>query len=121
MGDFKYNNTINAQSYEDYLQQCEGKVHLVNIGEEGFYDGTLVQYDIIDVKEAESVAEKTTDCNLASICEMFVKNHGKRVESVAGEKGLLIGLNLTHEDYYYILQDGEKTWYESCVGKLNFL
>lgn len=120
MGDvFMYNRVIKPKDYDDYLSQCEGKVHLVNIGAETFYSGTTIDYCIYDVQTAKEVAEKTTDANLVAICDIFIKNYGKKMLCASDSVGELIGLNLTHEDYYYILIDEDgNTWYESCVGKI---
>lgn len=121
MGEFGFNKTIKAKSYEDYLKQCDVKVHLVNIGEEGFYDGSVVEYDIYDVDEAKKLAENTDDVNLKFICKKFAENKGKLAEDVVGTKCVFIGLQLTHEDYYYILKNEEKTWCATCVGELKIL
>ena len=118
---FKYDKVVKAKSYEDYLKQCDAKMYLVNIGEETFYTGTNVEYDIDDIGEAKNVMEKSVDDNLKILCEYLIENKGKLVEDAGGEQGCLIGLNLTHEDYYYILKKDDKVWYETCVSKLKII
>jgi hypothetical protein len=57
---------------------------------------------------------------LAKRCELHIfqkakSQYGRRI-------GTFLGILVTHEDYYYILMDeyGNK-WYETCVGKLEFI
>lgn len=56
---------------------------------------------------------------LASRCKVHLFQKAKGFGS---KVGTFLGILVTHEDYYYILMDkwGNK-WYESCVGKLEFM
>ena len=92
----------------------------------GYYDspiGTelwLASQKSFDEKELTRMGQSAnnlrllkTKCNL----HLFQKARcfGSRI-------GVFIGILVTHEDYYYILMDeyGNK-WYESCVGKIEFI
>lgn len=56
---------------------------------------------------------------LATICDLHLF---KKAKCFGSRVGILLGILVTQEDYYYILMDnyGNK-WYESCVGKLEFI
>lgn len=56
---------------------------------------------------------------LAAKCKthLFQKARG-----FGSKVGILLGILATHEDYYYILMDSSgNKWYESCVGRLEFI
>lgn len=57
--------------------------------------------------------------HLATICELHLF---QKARCFGSRVGTLLGILVTQEDYYYILMDnyGNK-WYESCVGKLEFI
>ena len=57
---------------------------------------------------------------LATICDLHLFKKAK--SQYCRRVGTFIGILVTQEDYYYILMDnyGNK-WYESCVGKLEFI
>ena len=70
-----------------------------------------------DFNQAE--IERTHDRNLDSICKEVKANLGRSVRRLFDDKTYLLeGLELTHEDYYYILKekDGHKAYQTCCAG-----
>lgn len=46
----------------------------------------------------------------------------QKAKGYGSKIGRFIGILVTQEDYYYILMDDKgNKWYESCVGKIEFL
>ena len=79
----------------------------------------LSSYKDFDKNELDRLND-TNLTLLAKRCELHIfqkakSQYGRRV-------GTFIGILVTQEDYYYILMDnyGNK-WYETCVGKLEFI
>lgn len=57
--------------------------------------------------------------HIATICRLHLF---QRAKSFGSKVGRLIGVLITHEDYYYILMDEEgNKWYITCCGKLEFI
>jgi hypothetical protein len=109
---------IDVHSYEEYLKEVEKKME----SKEDFYEGSYVSYQVKDVKTAKQLLKKVpTDDNIHSILEEFIKHYNDTAVDYGVRCGKLIGIEMTHEDYYYMLSDGKKQWYESCVGKLKYL
>lgn len=70
----------------------------------------------------ERELERTHSHNLRLLktrCDLHLYQKAKGFGSRIGR---FLGILVTHEDYYYILMDeyGNK-WYESCVGKIEFI
>ena len=57
--------------------------------------------------------------SLAGKCKAHLFQYAKTHNNKTGR---FIGILVTHEDFYYILMDDEgNKYYESCVGRLEFL
>lgn len=109
---------IEAHSYEEYLKEVKKKIE----SKEDFYEGVYVSYQVRDVKTAKQLLKKIpTDDNIFSILQEFTEHYRDTAVDVNEKCGRLIGIEMTHEDYYYILSDGKKCWFESCVGELNYV
>ena len=88
-----------------------------------YYDSPIGLYLwLSSPKDFEDIPDDKWHTNLRSLagkCKahlfQYAKGYGNKI-------GRFIGILYTQEDYYYILMDdnGNK-WYESCVGKLEFL
>lgn len=71
-----------------------------------------------DNKELDRLNSNTLKL-LASKCKLHLF---QKARCFSTRIGVFIGILVTHEDYYYILMDkyGNK-WYESCVGRIEFM
>ena len=109
---------IEVHSYEEYLKEVEKKME----SKERLYEGTFVSYQIKDLNTAKKVLKQVPkDDNIHSILEEFIKHYKDTAVDYGVRCGKLIGIEMTHEDYYYILSDGKEQWFESCVGKLKYI
>lgn len=73
-----------------------------------------------DEKELERMGSSAHNLRLLRTrCDLHLF---QKARGFGSKVGVFIGILVTHEDYYYILMDryGNK-WYESCVGKLEFV
>jgi hypothetical protein len=60
--------------------------------------------------------------NFIRILKEFVKDYHKECRGMSGESGILYGINITNEDYYYVIKRKDKSMvYESCCSKFNIL
>lgn len=66
--------------------------------------------------------ERTHSHNLELLKTRCKLHLFQKVKCFGNKIGTFLGILVTHEDYYYILMDdyGNK-WYESCIGKLEFI
>lgn len=66
--------------------------------------------------------EKLGSENLKRLARKCKLHLFQKAKTCTGREAIFIGILVTHEDYYYILMDecGNK-WYESCVGKIEFI
>ena len=70
---------------------------------------------------AKEIIKETTDENLKDLLSNFVLHYGSIAVGCSVRTGKLVAIELTHEDYYYVLSDKNGRWYESCVGKLKYI
>lgn len=109
---------IEVHSYKEYLKEVEKKIE----SKEDFYEGVCISYQVIDVKTAKQLLKKVpADDNIHSILEEFIKHYNDTAVDYGDRCGKLIGIEITHEDNYYMLSDGKNSWCESCVGELKYL
>lgn len=74
----------------------------------------LFEYDIIGKEKLSEVSEKEEVSKvLQAIINDVICHYGKQTES-----GELIGIQITEEDAYYILNDNGTYHYSSCVGSI---
>ena len=109
---------IEVHSYDEYIKEVEKKKE----SKEDFYEGSYVSYQVKSVKTAKQLLKKVpADDNIYSILKEFTEHYRDAAVDINGKCGRLIGIELTHEDYYYILSDGKDCWFESCVGEVNYV
>ena len=113
----KFTTKIEARSYGEYLQEVDKKIK----SNEDFYEGVFVSYMVQDTTTAKEIIKETTDENLKDILSNFVLHYGSIAVGCSVRTGKLVAIELTHEDYYYVLSDKNGRWYESCVGKLKYI
>lgn len=73
-----------------------------------------------DEKELERMGQNAHNLRIFKTkCELHLF---QKARCFGNRAGIFLGILVTHEDYYYIFMDeyGHK-WYESCVGKLEFI
>lgn len=114
---YKFTTKIEAHSYVEYLQEVEKKIK----SNEDFYEGVFVSYIVQDKATAKEIIKETTDENLRDILSKFILHCGSLAIDCCGRLGKLVAIELTHEDYYYVLSDNNGRWCESCVGKLKYI
>lgn len=114
---YKFTTKIEARSYKEYLQEVDKKIK----SNEDFYEGVFVSYMVQDTETAKEIITETTDDNLQDILAKFVLHRGSLAVDCVGRCGKLVAIELTHEDYYYVLADNNSRWCESCVGKLKYI
>lgn len=114
---YKFTTKIEARSYKEYLQEVDEKIK----SKEDFYEGVFVSLMVQDTATATEIIKETTDDNLRDILEKFVLYCGSLAVDCRGRIGKLVAIELTHEDYYYVLADKNCRWCESCVGKLKYI
>lgn len=114
---YKFTTKIEANSYGEYLQEVDKKIK----SNEDFYEGVFVSYIVQDTATAAEIIQKTTDSNLRDILSKFILHCGSLAVDCGGRLGKLVAIELTHEDYYYVLSDKNGRWCESCVGKLKYI
>lgn len=118
MNMLNWTKKIDVHSYEEYLKEVEKKME----SKEDFYEVSYISYQVKDVKTAKNLLKKVpADDNIHSILQEFTIHYRDTAVDIDGKCGRLIGIELTHEDYYYILSDGKNCWFESCVGELNYV
>lgn len=92
---------------------------------ESMYEGETISYTITNDKQIDDAfayAEKKDDRNLKCILTELREHRGEHVELLGGRSGIFLGIEATHEDYYYIvMQDDGKKICSSCVGSLKFI
>ena len=106
---WKYRNEMfeKKQSYISrfkYVGQpdCTGQEHY------------LFEFDIIGKEKLQETLEHDEIFGvITQIIEDVISNIGKQTES-----GKLIGIQITEEDVYYILDDNGTYHYSSCVGSI---
>ena len=71
-------------------------------------------------KDFDNIPENNYNLrSLADECKKYLYRYAK---GFGNKTGRFLGILVTHEDYYYILMDDEgNKWYETCVGKLEFI
>lgn len=114
---YKFTTEIEAHSYKKYMREVDKKIK----SNEDFYEGVLVSYMVQDTETAKEIIKETTDDNLRDILAEFVLHCGSLAVDCGGRCGKLVAIELTHEDYYYVLSDKNGRWCESCVGKLKYI
>lgn len=115
-----------AQSFEEYRQLDAEKIERYNTLNEDVYDGMQVSYKVTDVGVARQILESPDldDCNLVDILQTFVVYKGNIVmsKSVADvDGGKLVGVEMTHEDYYWMIEKEDKIMYVSCCFRIEFI
>lgn len=114
---YKFTTKIEARSYKEYLREVGKKIK----SNEDFYEGVLVSYMVRDMETAKEIIKKTTYENLRDILSKFILHCGSLAVGCSGRLGKLVAIELTHEDYYYVLSDKNGRWCESFVGKLKYI
>lgn len=71
-------------------------------------------------KDFENIPEHNTNLHsLAGKCKAHLFQYAK---GFGNKTGRFLGILVTQEDYYYILMDDEgNKWYETCVGRIEFI
>lgn len=97
---------------------------------EDWFDNRSSVLDIKDYSEGEEIIVKDkniilNDTTLAGypfpeFIKIATKHFGEKVETEGGT-GTLIGISYTYLDWYYLIQNEERTWAETCVSKIKFL
>ena len=118
----KYNKIIIAKSYKEYYDLCKEKWNNVSQHKEDIYNGTEVTYQIRTPDKAREIIKECDDGNLKDILYFFINNYTKITKDVVNKEGVLEGILLTHEDYYYMLYNKkeDKIWYDTCCNSLTF-
>ena len=114
----KWTKKIEVHSYEEYLKEVEKKME----SKEDFYEGSYVSYQVRDVKTAKQLLKKVPENgNIYFILKEFIRHYKNTSIDPGVRCGKLIGIEMTHEDNYYMLSDGKNRWCVSCVAKLKYL
>lgn len=70
----------------------------------------------------DSQIERSRCGNMKPICEYVRYNLGKQVIDHRGNQCRFKGLEITQDDYYYILENGDgKISYENCNCRINII
>lgn len=86
----------------------------------GTYDG--VSYEVRNIKTAETLLRYLSEVafessqNLQSILKEYLGLCYTHVQYDGGADGKLVGIEITEEDYYWIIANGDDEKYCSCVG-----
>lgn len=99
-----------VNSYNEYLTACRA------IEESAYYTWTpQVSYKLLTKESLRDLLLSQYDLDgvLKLIIVEVLNNY-----NIEYTKGKLIGIELTNEDYYYILEKEGKMIFETCVGKL---
>lgn len=124
-----FHKTIHFKTLKGYLDFEQGwwPVILFDLGlfYPGFFSpiGFSVELTKPEDFDEEQIARSQSK-NLSLISQEVKDNLNKKVKLQFHEDKLyyLRGLEVTHEDYYYILEDeAGKKRYETCVSKLEFV
>ena len=78
-----------------------------------------IDYIITTPQEAKEALHHKKYCcqNLTHILNEYIQDYGKPCELCGGKQGILYGVEITNEDYYWVLKTDNGFVYESCVGK----
>lgn len=80
-------------------------------------------YRVTTIEQAQDLLKRVKyKVNLPQILREFIRNNGELVYG-SHYDGKFIGIEITDEDYYYIIYDNvkNKTMFESCAGSLNYV
>lgn len=123
----KFKFDINLYSLKAYNNFHESKLcrWLIRLGRyTGSFDSPIGIYlwlsspKDFDENEIKRLGSENLK-SLASECKTHLFQYAKTYNNKTGR---FIGILVTHEDFYYILMDDEgNKYYESCVGRLEFL
>lgn len=110
-----------ANSYEEYKRLCEEKFSR----NESPYQGEFISFYVDTTEklyECTLAVEKDSNEVLLRYLTELRENLDKTATDGFGTFGKLVGLELTHEDCYYILEkeDGKRI-FATCVGGLEYL
>jgi hypothetical protein len=72
-----------------------------------------VSYVIDTLTDLNDLLDKVDHKTLKEIIKEIIDNYGKEFYY-----GVLVGIELTNEDYYYIYERFDKRVYDTCVGGL---
>lgn len=124
-----FHKTIHFKTLKEYLDFEESRWPLVLFSLGLFYPGFFSPIGLsVELTKPEDFDEeqivRSQSRNLSLLSKEVKNNLDKKVsfEFHKGKVYWLRGLEVTHEDYYYILEDetGRKR-YETCVGGITFV
>lgn len=119
---FNFTETIDCTSYDQFIEEVEDKFSDPG---ETMWTGKYIRYEVKDVNIIPRIKGSKyyeSGGNLELILDDLEKNIGREVYVRSGEIGKLSGVEITHEDYYWIVDMGDnKTQYLSCVGRIDFV
>ena len=121
--------TIHFKTLKEYLDFEESRWLLVlfNLGlfYPGFFSPVGLSVELTKPEDFDDKQIARSQChNLPLIGKEVKENLGKKVKFQfhEDEDYTLLGLEVTHEDYYYILESSTgKKCYETCVGKIDII
>jgi hypothetical protein len=97
-----------ANTYKEYLKACK------EVNDTSVYAWMpKVSYVVDTLSELNDLLDKADHKTLKEIIKEIIDNYNKDFYY-----GVLVGIELTNEDYYYIYERFDKRIYDSCVGGL---
>lgn len=99
-----------VNNYKDYIVACE------EVEKTGDYIWMpKVSYELLSKEDIKNLlfSNENLDSTLKMILSDVFNNHGKKYS-----RGILIGVELTNEDYYYVYDCNGRKTYDTCVNNL---
>jgi hypothetical protein len=97
-----------VSTYDEYLKACK------EVNDTSVYAWMpKVSYVVDTLSELNDLLDKADHKTLKEIIKEIIDNYNKDFYY-----GVLVGIELTNEDYYYIYERFDKRVYDSCVGGL---
>lgn len=119
-GLFNFTETVKCSSYDQFIEEEEKKFKEEK-SDNPMWSGKYIQFNIEtpeQIRETRSSKYFREGGNLDIILKELEERLGKKARFFR-YPGVIIGVQVTHEDYYWIGKTEEgKLVYQSCVGGL---
>lgn len=109
-----------CNSYKEFIEKSEAKWKR----HENVFCGESINYTVNSeerIKDVLSCISKEENINLFEMMQELREHIGCTVKAkYANCKGILKGVEISCEDYYYIVDDGKKEFYVNALDQLYF-